>query len=107
MGAAYADFVRIIAVGTLRDFWTQPAYRDAEQALSTWVAVVKAARWDHPAMVKTTFNAADILQAGRVIFDIGGNKYRVVAQINYRSQIIYIRFVGTHAQYDKITPQSV
>jgi mRNA interferase HigB len=99
--------MRIIAVGTLRDFWSQPAYRDAEQPLRTWVSVTRPAHWDNPPVVKAIFNSAGILQAGRVIFDIGGNKYRLVAQINYAKQIVYVRFVGTHAQYDKINPQTI
>jgi|GEM_PF-5445309 mRNA interferase HigB len=69
-------------------FWSRPAYRDSEQPLRVWVSIARVARWDNPAMVKATFNSADILQAGRVIFDIGVNKYRLVAQINYRKSIV-------------------
>jgi mRNA interferase HigB len=99
--------MRIIAVGTLKRFWEEPRYRDAEQPLRTWISVTKAARWQNPVEIKGTFNTVDILKAGRVIFDIGGNKYRIVAQINYGHAIVYIRFVGTHRQYDEIDAETI
>lgn len=99
--------MRIIAIGTLRAFWQQPAYRTAEQPLKAWVAVVRAAAWGNPVEAKEMFNSADVLRSGRIIFDISGNRYRIVAHINYRRQIVYIRFIGTHAQYDAIDPQIV
>lgn len=99
--------MRIIAVSTLREFWEQPAHRAAQPALRAWVTIVKAAHWPNPVTVKTSFNTADLLANGRVVFDIGGNKLRVVAKLNYRHQILYVRFVGTHAQYDKIDVNGV
>ena len=99
--------MRIISVGTLRAFWEQLARRDAEQPLRTWVKVVKAARWADPSAVKQMFGSADILRDGRVVFDIGGNKYRLVAWVNYHYGVVYIRFIGTHREYDGIDAQSV
>jgi mRNA interferase HigB len=99
--------MRIIAVSTLRTFWDQPACRDAEQPLRAWVAVTKAARWKDPPAIKAVFNSADILKGGRVIFDIGGNKYRLVAQVNYARSIVYVRFIGTHREYDQIDAQTI
>ena len=99
--------MRIVAISTLKHFWEQPAYRDAEQPLRTWVSVTKAAHWNSPMEIKAIFNAADILKFGRVIFDIGGNKYRLVTQINYNHAVVYIRFIGTHRQYDLIDAQTV
>lgn len=99
--------MRIIAVSTLKSFWEQPAYRDAEQPLRTWVKVTKAARWENPPGVKATFNSADILKGGRMIFDIGGNQYRLVTQINYAHYVIYNRFVGTHRQDEQIDAQTI
>ncbi len=99
--------MRIIAVRTLKAFWERPAYQDAEQALRTWVKVTEAARWRDPPAIKATFNSADILKGGRVIFDIGGNKYRLVAQINYVHSVVYIRFLGTHREYDQIDAQTI
>lgn len=99
--------MRIIAVSTLREFWTQPGRGDAEQPLRAWVYIVKAAEWIRPADVKEMFRSADILPNNRVVFNIGGNKYRLVAAVHYRGQRIYVRFVGTHAEYDKLDATSV
>ena len=97
--------MRIISVGTLRAFWLQHA--DAEQPLRTWVRVVRAAEWPNPPAIKRVFNAADILRDGRVVFDIGGNKYRLVAWVNYQYGVVYVRFIGTHREYDAIDAQTV
>jgi mRNA interferase HigB len=69
--------MRIISVGTLKAFWEAPEHRDAEQPLRTWVRVVRAASWGDPPAIKRTFNSADIIGDGRVVFDIGGNTYRL------------------------------
>jgi len=94
--------MRVISVSTLKEFWARPGHGDAEQPLRTWVKVVKAAEWSRPTDVKNTFRSADILSNGRAIFDIGGNKYRLVAAIHYRGKRIFVRFIGTHKDYDKI-----
>ena len=99
--------MRIISTGTLKAFWDQRDHRDAEQPLRSWVRVVKVARWADPSAVKRMFVSADILRDGRVVFDIGGNKYRLVVWINYAFGIVYVRFVGTHRAYDKIDAQTV
>ena len=106
--------MRIISVGTLKVFWEQPGYRDAEQPLRTWVTVVRAARWANLPAVKRMFNTADILRDGRIIFDpclrrgkLGGNKYRLVVWVNYHYGVVYVRFIGTHRAYDAIDPQTI
>lgn len=99
--------MRIIAVSRLRDFWTQSGRGDSEQPLRTWVHVVRSADWSKPTDVKLTFRSADILRNGRAVFDIGGNKYRLVAAIHYRGQRVYVRFIGTHAEYDKINAEQI
>ena len=99
--------MRIIAVNRLKAFWEQPAHRDAEQPLRTWVRVVKAARWTDPPAVKRMFGSADILRDGRVVLDIGGNKYRLVAWTNCHYSVVYVRFVGTHREYDEIDAQTL
>ena len=99
--------MRIIAVGTLKEFWSRPGRRDAEQPLRAWVHIVKAATWTKPTDVKAMFRSADILPNGRAIFDIGGNKYRLVAAIHYRGGRIYVRFIGTHKDYDAIDVRTV
>jgi mRNA interferase HigB len=99
--------MRIIAVSTLRDFWLKPGRGDAEQPLRAWVAIVRAANWSKPTEVKAMFRSADILANGRAIFDIGGNKYRLVAAIHYRGKRVYVRFIGTHKEYDTIDAKTV
>lgn len=100
--------MRIIAVGTLKAFLGRsPAYRDALDPLMAWVRMVKAADWAGPAAVKRDVRSASVLKDGRVVFNIAGNKYRVVVWINYPYRVVYIRFVGTHRQYDAIDPQTV
>jgi len=99
--------MRIIAVSTLREFWTGPGRRDAEEALKTWVQIVRAADWSKPTDVKEMFRSADILRNGRVIFDIGGNKYRLIAAVHYRGKRVYVRFIGTHSDYDKVNAETV
>jgi mRNA interferase HigB len=99
--------MRIISVGTLRAFWERPAYHDAEQPLRAWVKVVRTAHWANLPAVKRMFNSADILRDGRVVFDIGGNKYRLIACVNYHYGVVYVRFIGTHRAYDAIDPQTV
>lgn len=99
--------MRIIAVSTLREFWERAGRGDAEQPLRAWVHIVRAANWSKPTDVKLMFRSADILRSGRVVFDIGGNKYRLVAAIHYRGKRIYIRFIGTHQDYDRIDAETV
>jgi mRNA interferase HigB len=97
--------MRIIATRTLKAFYANvPA---AETAIKTWIKIVQSAGWDTPVAVKQDFNSADILAERRVIFDIGGNKFRIVAKLNYRAGIVFIRFVGTHAEYDKINVNTI
>lgn len=99
--------MRIIAISTLRDFWSQPGRRDAEQPLRAWVYVVRAADWSKPADIEQMFRSADILPNGRAIFDIGGNKYRLICAIHYRGKRVYVRFIGTHKEYDKVNAATV
>jgi mRNA interferase HigB len=99
--------MRIIAVSTLREFWRRPGRSDAEQPLRAWVSVVKAADWSKPTDVKQMFRSADIVANDRVVFNIGGNKYRLVAAVHYRGRRIFVRFVGTHAEYDRIDAATI
>lgn len=97
--------MRIVAKRALREFWREHA--DAEQPLKTWYVHVKAAKWQRPADIRSTFGAADFIAGNRVIFDIGGNKYRLIGKVNYRRHVVFIRFVGTHKDYDRIDPETV
>jgi len=76
--------MRVISVGTLRDFWLRPGRSDAEQPLKSWVHVVRAHEWYNPAEIKAVFRRADVIAGNRVIFNIGGNKYRLVCAVHYR-----------------------
>ena len=97
--------MRIISKETLKDFWEmEPA---AKTALEAWHAEAKNAEWSSPADVKAHYGSASILKDGRVVFNIGGNNYRLVVWINYEFFTIYIRFVGTHKEYDEIDAQTI
>ncbi len=100
--------VRIIAVSALKAFLSRSAgYRDAHDPLMAWARQVKAADWAGPADVKRDVRSASILREGRAVFHIAGNKYRIVVWINYPYRVVYVRFVGTHAQYDRIDAQNI
>ena len=97
--------MRIISKKPLVDYWEQNPAAKAE--LEAWYAEAKEADWAKPVDVKAKYGNASILQDGRAVFNICGNKYRLVVRINYDYRIIYIRFVGTHKDYDKIDAQTV
>jgi mRNA interferase HigB len=99
--------MRIIALSALKSFWENTAHADAKEPLLAWYRLALYADWASPADIKADLRSASILQDGRVIFNIAGNKYRLVVRINYPYRVIYVRFVGTHAQYDAIDPQTI
>src|SRR5262245_40851735 len=107
-GTMLFEPVRIIALSTLRAFLGQsPSYADAREPMMAWYRQVSQADWAMPAEVKETIRSASILKDGRAVFNIAGNKYRIVVWINYPYRVVYIRFIGTHAQYDQIDAQTV
>ena len=97
--------MRIIARRTLREYWER--YPLAEQPLKAWFREAAASDWASPTDVKRRYGHASVLRANRVVFNIGGNKYRLVVQLNYDFRIIYIRFVGSHEAYDKVDAETV
>ena len=100
--------MRVIALSTLRAFWeTSARYEDVKQPVLVWYRHALKADWASPADVKSQFGSASILGDGRVVFNIAGNKYRVVVWINYAYRVVYVRFIGTHAQYDRIDAQTI
>ncbi|RLA47566.1 MAG: type II toxin-antitoxin system HigB family toxin [Gammaproteobacteria bacterium] len=100
--------MRIIALSTLKAFWDEdPSYAGAVEPTLAWYRHTLKADWASPAEVKKEFRNASILKDGRVVFNIAGNKYRLVVWINYAYKVVYIRFLGTHAQYDKINVQAI
>ena len=93
--------MRIIAKRTLVQFW-ESGHGDAEQSLKVWYALAKAAIWSDPKEIKAMFASASFLANNRVVFNIGGNKYRLIVKVEYELKAVYIRFIGSHAEYDKI-----
>lgn len=91
----------MIAKRTLRECWEQPNNQDAEEPLKAWHSEAKAANWKTPADVRALYGSASFV-GDRVVFNIAGNKYRLVVQVRYDVQIVFIRFVGTHREYDNI-----
>ena len=92
--------MRIIAKKALRDFWE--VHPDSEQALKAWFKDVSAAEWDSFNDVRESFNRASAIGSDLIVFRIRGNHYRLIVRINYVFSIIYIKFIGTHADYDEI-----
>ena len=97
--------MRIISRKTRKDFWER--HSDAEQPLQAWYADLKAAKWKSPSEIKNAYRNASFVGNNRVVFNIKGNTYRVVVAIQYQFGIVYIRFVGTHEEYDRIDAAAV
>ena len=92
--------LRIIARQTLKAFWE--VHRDSELPLRAWFKEACQADWSSPAEIKALYRSASIVADNRVVFNIAGNKYRLVVKFNYAHRVGYVRFVGTHAEYDRI-----
>lgn len=97
--------MNVIAVRILREFWRQ--FPDSEQHLKAWVDEVRKATWEQPADIKEKYRSASILKNRRVVFNIRGNDYRLIVAVAYRFQAVYVKFIGTHAQYDAIDAETV
>ena len=91
---------RIVAKSTLRIFWEKHA--DSEQYLKTWYETAKVSSWKSPAVIKKMYANASIIANNRIVFNIKGNSYRLIVQFNYEREWAFIRFIGTHAEYDKV-----
>ncbi|MFW8564842.1 type II toxin-antitoxin system HigB family toxin [Orrella sp. 11846] len=97
--------MRVFAIATLREFWMRhPA---AEQPLKSWYKEALAANWEQPADIKAQYRNASILKNRRVVFNIKGNDYRLIVAVAYRLQVVYVKFVGTHKEYDAIDAETV
>ncbi len=92
--------MRIISRKALREFWER--HSDARQVLQAWYADARQATWKTPVDIKSVYRNASIIANNRVVFNIQGNRYRLVVAINYEHGIVYIRFIGTHQEYDRI-----
>jgi len=97
--------VRIVAKGTLRNFWTK--HKDCEEQLKSWYNEVNKTDWDNPNELKNEYPSASILEDNRIVFNIKGNNYRLIVKINYEYKIMRIRFIGTHGEYDKINANKI
>ncbi len=99
--------MRIISKKKLKEFWEEPKYRDSEQALRAWYTEAKKARWKSTNDIKKMYKNASFIGNNRIVFNIKGNKYRLIVAIRYEFQLIFIRFIGTHEQYDKVNAKEV
>lgn len=97
--------MRIIALKTVKAFWAE--HPDAEQPLKIWCENVRKAAWQTPADIKACWRSASILKNSRVVFNIKGNHYRIVTAIAFRRGIVFVKFIGTHRQYDAIEAETV
>jgi mRNA interferase HigB len=97
--------MRIIAKSTLREFWLK--HTNCEQALKSWYQETDKSIWKNPNEIKTEYPSASILADNRVVFNIKGNSYRLIVKINYEYQMVWIRFIGTHSQYDKVNANTI
>ena len=97
--------MRIIAKRALPEFWG--LHPNAEGPLLAWYREVQKEDWDTPAKVKAKYRSASVIGDNRVVFNIKGSDYRLVVKINYPHRVVYIRFVGTHAEYDGIDAEEV
>lgn len=107
MGTFYTfeeiKLLKVIPKKILRDFWKK--HPDCEQQLKSWYQETSKAAWTNPKRIKADYPSASFLSENRVVFNIKGNHYRLITKINYDYQMVWIRFIGTHAAYDKIMQQ--
>ena len=97
--------MRIIAISQLKRFWKK--YPESEQSFLAWIDEARNSDWRTPSDIKMHFATASILKSRRVVFNIKGNDYRLVVAVAYKLQVVYVKFVGTHAQYDAIDAQTI
>lgn len=102
---AAVESMRVIAKRTLREFWEQ--HPDARQPLIDWFKDARRADWEAPHQVRYSYSSASILPNDRVVFNIKGNTYRLVVEVNYPYRVVYIRFIGTHSEYNRINAAEV
>ena len=97
--------MRLIKIKTLKQFWDK--HTDSQVALNSWANIVKRKQWDSFNDIKKTFGSADVIAGNRCVFNIKGNKYRLVVKVHYNTKIMYIRFIGTHSEYDRIDVEKI
>jgi mRNA interferase HigB len=92
--------MRVIKRSTLQDFWLH--HRETEQPLRAWLEEIRAAQWRNMAELKSTYPKASVINSERVVFNICGGNYRLIVSIKYSAQIVFVKFIGTHSEYDRI-----
>jgi mRNA interferase HigB len=97
--------LRVIAKKILRDFWEK--HENCEQQLKSWFREVQKSVWENPNQIKEEYPTASILNNNRVVFNIKGNNYRLIVKISFEYQMVWIRFIGTHGEYDKINANTI
>ncbi|MBA3665987.1 MAG: type II toxin-antitoxin system HigB family toxin [Bacteroidetes bacterium] len=97
--------MRIISKKILREFWEK--HSDSQQQLKSWYQETNNIFWKTPKDIKRDYPSASFLERNRVVFNIKGNKYRLIVRVNYDYQMVWIRFIGTHAEYDKIDANEI
>lgn len=97
--------MHLITQQILKRFWQ--IHPDVEDVLKEWAKEAECAQWKTPSDIKARYRSADILKNNRVVFNIKGNHYRLVVKIHYRTQVVYIRFIGTHKEYEKINAEEI
>lgn len=99
--------MRVISGATLREFWEQPKFADAEQSLIAWYYEVKHANWQTLQDIMKQYRNASCAGGNLVVFNIHGNRYRLITAINFDLSMVYVRFIGTQADYDKVDSTTV
>ena len=101
----YNPKMRIISRKALREFWEK--HPDARQPLQAWYADVKHSNWKRPSEIKSIYQSASFISNNRVVFNVKGNKYRIIVVVEYRFGAVYFRFIGTHPEYDRINAETI
>jgi len=94
--------MRVISKRTLREFYENPNYKDSKSAIEAWHSEALKAEWNNPNEIKEQYKSASVVGSNKIVFNICGNKYRLIVKINYVAKIVFIKFIGTHKEYDKI-----
>ncbi|MEZ4768709.1 MAG: type II toxin-antitoxin system HigB family toxin [Caldilineales bacterium] len=97
--------MRVIAIRTLRQFWEK--HQPAQEAIKAWYAEARKAEWRTPQDIRERYPSADILPGNRVVFNIKGNHYRLIVRIHYNTGIVFVRFIGTHAEYERVDAETI
>jgi len=105
LGTLYIISVRVISKKTLVEYYEK--HKEIKSQLETWYHEAKNAEWKNPQEIKQKYASASIIGGNKIVFNIKGNKYRLVTEINYRMKIVYIKFIGTHKEYDKINVEEI